>query len=275
MPELVLLKLGGSLITDKARPFTPRLDLLDGLAGEIAAARGRDPGLKLVLGHGSGSFGHTPAAKYGTRGGVATPQAWGGFCEVWWQAGELNRHVLRALRSAGLPALSLSPLAAVSARGGRIARWDLGPLQAALDAGTLPVVYGDAVFDEARGGTILSTEDLFAHLARMLRPARILLAGLEPCVWADFPARTRALHELTRASFAQVRDGVGGAAQADVTGGMSAKVGQMLDLVEEVPGLQAWIFSGETRGNVERALRGEPPGTRIAPQGGARRARKL
>lgn len=55
----------------------------------------------------------------------------------------------------------------------------------ALANGILPVVYGDVVFDEVRGGTILSTEDLFQHLAHQLHPERVLLAGLEAGVWAD------------------------------------------------------------------------------------------
>ena len=39
MPDILLLKLGGSLITEKARPETPRLEVIARLAREIAAAR--------------------------------------------------------------------------------------------------------------------------------------------------------------------------------------------------------------------------------------------
>ena len=42
-PSFVFLKLGGSLITDKTRPHTPRLEVLRRLAGEVAAARQRFP----------------------------------------------------------------------------------------------------------------------------------------------------------------------------------------------------------------------------------------
>ncbi len=74
--ELVFLKLGGSLITDKKRPHTPRMDVIRRLAREIAAARNIRPDLQLVLGHGSGSFGHIPAEKYGTHQGVKSPSEW-------------------------------------------------------------------------------------------------------------------------------------------------------------------------------------------------------
>ncbi len=263
MSELIFLKLGGSLITDKTRPFTPRLDVLKRLAVEIADARHTTPGLSLVLGHGSGSFGHTAAKKHGTRQGVAGEQAWQGFTEVWWQASQLNRYVMQALREAGIPVLALAPLSAVTARDGRVAHWNLAPLRSALSAGLLPVVYGDVIFDEARGGTILSTEDLFEHLAVELQPQRILLAGLEEAVWADFPANTRRVETITSASFEMLRASVGSSHGADVTGGMESKVRQMLELVTQVPGLQAQIFSGEAPGNLQRALAGEPLGTMI------------
>lgn len=274
MAELIFLKLGGSLITDKTRPYTPRLDILFDLAQQILAAKQSRPGLALVLGHGSGSFGHVAAREYKTRDGL--PQSvsifdknrqegeyWLGFSEVWFQASALNRFVMEALRRAGVPALALSPVSAVIAREGKVSRWDLTPLKLALSAGLVPVVYGDVVFDEARGGTILSTEDLFEHLARELRPGQILLAGLESAVWADFPERRNRVEKITPASFNEVRAGVGQSHSADVTGGMESKVRQMLDLVTEMPGLTAQIFSGEEPGNIKKTLAGEHLGTLI------------
>lgn len=273
--RLVFLKLGGSLITDKTRPYTARLDKLSGLASEIAAALMQEPALRLVLGHGSGSFGHTAARQYRTRDGIASPDLsdqdgdsnrsryWCGFAEVWYQASELNRFVMDALHTAGVPALALAPVASVTARTGQVAAWDLVPLTRALDAGLVPVVYGDVIFDEVRGGTILSTEDLFLHLARHLHPDRILLAGLEAGVWADFPARTRLFKEIGPDVLEMNREGLGDAAGADVTGGMRAKVEQMLSLAQEENGLEVRIFSGEADGAVKNSLAGEPLGTVI------------
>ena len=260
---LQLLKLGGSLITDKARPHSPRLDLLARLAGEIAAVRRQDSSLQLILGHGSGSFGHIPAQKYGTRQGVRTPEEWQGFVEVWRQATALNHLVVEALGDAGLPAFSLPPSASVTARDGQIAAWDLKPLISALKAGLLPVVYGDVVFDGLRGGTILSTEDLFTHLVRQLHPRRLLLAGLEPGVWGDFPACTQLVKEITPLNLPEIISSIGASAAIDVTGGMINKVQQSLRLAQEIPGLEVRIFSGETPGIITQALAGKPVGTAI------------
>jgi isopentenyl phosphate kinase len=262
--DLVFLKLGGSLITDKDQPHTARPEVIARLAGEIAAVRRENTGLRLVLGHGSGSFGHVPGRKYGTRRGVRTPAEWTGFSEVWYEASHLNRLVMEGLRSAGLAALAFPPSAAVMAAGGRAAAWDLAPLRAALEAGLLPVIFGDVAFDTQQGGTILSTEDLFDYLAPELRPSRILLAGLEPGVWADFPACTRLVAEINASSLEQIQAGLGGSASTDVTGGMASKVSQALAWGNALPGLEVRIFSGQEAGSVQRALAGEAVGTRVA-----------
>jgi isopentenyl phosphate kinase len=125
------------------------------------------------------------------------------------------------------------------------------------------VIYGDVIFDRVRGGTILSTEDLFAHLAVHLRPARILLAGIEPGVWADYPACTRLIPEITPHNLAEVSPSLGGSAATDVTGGMASKVQQSLDWTRQVPGLEVAIFSGETEGSIQAALANDKIGTVI------------
>ena len=261
--NLQFLKLGGSLITDKTRPHSPRLDLIARLAGEIVAARQQDQSLQLVLGHGSGSFGHIPARRYGTRQGVKTKEEWLGFVEVWREAVALNRLVVNALGESGLPAIALPPLASITARDGRVETWDLSPLRAALQAGLLPVVFGDVVFDKSRGGTILSTEDLFDYLARHLYPRRLLFAGLEPGVWADFPACTRLVEVITPSDLHDIAPTIGASVATDVTGGMISKVQRSMELVRDISGLEVRIFSGEAPGSLERALLGEPVGTVI------------
>lgn len=264
MNELVFLKLGGSLITDKTRPYTPRLDVLAQLAAEIAAAKRGIPNLSIVLGHGSGSFGHTAAKKHGTRQGVTSAEGWRSFAEVWFQASALNRFVMQALHENEIPALALAPVSAVTARDGKVAHWDISPLKRTLAAGIIPVIYGDVIFDEIRGGTILSTEDLFEYLAIELHPQRILLAGLEAAVWADFPVCQQQIEQITPAVYEVIKARVGASHGADVTGGMESKVQQMLKLTENVPGLTAQIFSGGLPGNLQKVIKGEHLGTIIS-----------
>lgn len=257
------LKLGGSLITDKHTPSTPRRDVIGRLAQEIKVAFSEDEDLRLVLGHGSGSFGHMPAKKYGTRQGVDSAEGWRGFTEVWYQAARLNHIVMDALREAGLPAVAFPASGAVTASNGRVTTWNLSPLHLALGAGLLPVVYGDVVFDETLGGTILSTEDLFVHLAKELNPRRISLAGVDAGVWGDYPQCTQLIPEIRPDHWDQVAAHLAGSAATDVTGGMAGKVGQMLDLAAAMPGLEVVIFSGTQPNNLISALKGNTIGTRL------------
>lgn len=259
--DLVFLKLGGSLITEKDKVAAPRLDVLTRLANEIAAARAAQPVMQLLLGHGSGSFGHVPAKKHNTRAGVQGAQQWLGFAEVRQQAASLNHLVMEALLAAGLSAIVYPPSKQVRTHDRRVKTWDIEPIRAALNASQLPVVYGDAVYDNKRGGTIISTEELFLYLARALQPVRILLAGDEDGVYEDYPQRKKMVAKITPANVADYAKRLSGGMGADVTGGMAGKVAVMLDLIKQLPSCEVRIFSGLEAGAVQQALNGKALGT--------------
>lgn len=269
MSDLLFLKLGGSLITDKTRAQALRRDVLARLAAEIAEAREADPQLRLLLGHGSGSFGHVTAKQHGTRAGVHTPEQWRGFAETAKVAAELNRLVVEALWAAGVPALRIQPSASARCRDGELLSLADRPIDEAIARGLLPVVHGDVAFDEARGGTIISTEEIFACLAPRLRPARIVLAGEVEGVLTEDPARGiqgEVIPLITGANLAEVENVLGGSRGVDVTGGMAAKVREMQALAQRVEGLrEVHIISGLRPGLVRDALLREdmPEGTRI------------
>jgi len=210
-----------------------------------------NPDMHLVLGHGSGSFGHVPAAKYGTRQGVNDSEQWFGFAEVCSAAARLNATVREILIAEGMPALSLQPSASAECREGEILTMSTGSIKSALSAGLVPIVYGDVAFDADRGGTIISTEEIMSFLVAGLRPAWILLAGKSDGVF-DHEHRTIPL--ITRENFEYVRKVVGGSHGTDVTGGMASKVESMLKLVEDYPNMAVRIFSGTEEGTVKRLL---------------------
>ncbi len=269
MPELVFLKLGGSLLTDKTRPQTLRSDVLHRLAHEIARALADCPELRLLIGHGSGSFGHVVAARHGTRSGVTTPEGWRGYAETARIAALLNRFVVDALWEAGVPALAIQPSASAQCRDGELEALDERPLRTALDRALAPVIYGDVALDSARGGTIISTEEIFRWLAPRLSPQRVILVGeVEGVLSADptsgIPGEL--IPEITSATLPRVARVLGGSRGVDVTGGMVAKVSQMLALLQATPSLSAvQIISGLTPDLVRSALvnPGLIAGTRI------------
>lgn len=254
---LIFLKLGGSLITDKRQTETVREEVLRRLATELAAVRQAHPAIRLLVAHGSGSFGHVHAKRYGTRAGVHTAEEWMGFALTADAAARLNRKVIAALLQAGVPAWSIQPGALLRCADGQIARGMIDNIERALTCGVVPVVFGDVALDDVRGGTIASTEEIFEWLGGALPPARIILAGEVDGVYTADPLsnpQARRLDEITPGSFAQVRQGFGGSHGVDVTGGMAAKMAQVLGWIERWPGLEVVLCSGLTPGALYTAL---------------------
>jgi len=257
--SLLFLKLGGSLITDKNRDQTVLPDVLNRLAAEIADFLKAKPDLRLLIGHGSGSFGHTEGKKHGTRKGVATPEQWLGYADVAQVAAKLNRHVFDALRNAGIPIINFPPSASAICRDGIITSMAVTPILNALDHGLVPLVMGDVAIDEVRGGTIISTEDVFHFLAPQLKPQEILLAGIERGALTRHPDGN-VIPLINSSNIHDVRPMLHGSLAPDVTGGMEAKVLEMLALAQTMTGLTIRIFSGAETGSVEKYLLGAGTG---------------
>lgn len=276
---VVLVKLGGSLITDKRKPGTARPAVLRRLAREIAgalaAAAAGGPGLRLVVGHGSGSFGHVAAARAGLhRGPLAAgrPETLAGVTATQAAARDLHCRVIAALDRAGALPFSIAPGSALVAAGGRPAAFAVEPVALALALGLIPVVFGDVVLDREWGASIASTETVFAELtARLpllpppatgtLRVARAIWLGETAGVY-DEAGRT--VPEVTAANAAAVRTAARGAAGTDVTGGMLHRLDTALALA--AGGVESLIVDGTVPGLLAGALAGEAvPGTRVPP----------
>ncbi len=262
MNDLVVVKLGGSLITHKRRPRTVRRADLSRLADEIAALtrRSRRP---LLLGHGSGSFGHVAAAVSGVHAGMVGTGARLGVSRTQAAASELHAIVMNALRAAGVAAYSVAPSSAIIGRGvGQRPRVHIEPIMRALDNGLLPVTYGDIVMDRTCGCSICSTETALLEFVRALRSAG------RSCSTAMWLGDTDGILDSAGASLALVRSGdaaaarrlVGGAAATDVTGGMRHRLETALTLARI--GVRSHLLDGRRPGILRRALRGASvPGT--------------
>lgn len=252
---LKFLKLGGSLITNKNAEEATRDSVIRRAAAEIAEGLADAPDTQLVVGHGSGSFGHVAADRHKTRSGVSGSPAWQGFAEVSVVAARLNNLVVEALHQAGIPVMRFQPSATAVCTKGRITTFEIEPIRRALDARLVPVVYGDVAFDREIGGTIISTEEIFFFLAEHLNPHSIWLAGEVPGV---LDQSGQVVECITPATMDTLRSALGGSGGTDVTGGMTSKVSIMLGLCERVPGLSVHIFSGNEDGHIRQAVADEP-----------------
>lgn len=250
---MIFLKLGGSVITDKNREATARENVIRQIAREVKRAREIDPALALVIGHGSGSFGHFAAKKFG----YGQPGNWRAYAETGAAAARLTRIVTDIFLDEDVPVVAMQPSASAVCYDGVLTHLATQPIGTALEHGLIPLVHGDVAFDETRGMSIASTEIVFTYLAPILKPARIVLAGMVDGVFTTDPLQDPTAHripEITPANFAHIQAQLTGSHGVDVTGGMLAKVKSMLTLVQNTPGIRVHIISALRAGAIERAL---------------------
>lgn len=260
---LTFVKFGGSAITNKQGTEEPEREVIRRLANEVAEALTLCPTLSLLIGHGSGSFGHHYASQYGIHRGLGESEPWMGFALTANAVLRLNRLVTDALLEAGVPVLPLQPCAALRSAGGYIVSWDTTTLSHALARRMVPVIHGDVVFDTIQGCAIVSTEMLFAYLAKQpsFRPKRIILVG-ESAVYTANPHRdpqARPIPRITSENIGAVLQQVDASHATDVTGGMRSKIETMWRLVEDIPDLSVLIV-GTAAGSLRQALLGDCSG---------------
>jgi isopentenyl phosphate kinase len=260
---IVLVKLGGSLITDKARPGFARRTVIKRLAREIAALRRGPSRPRLILGHGSGSFGHVAAAENGLSGRKSNQGAVG-IAHTQHRAAELHAIVIEALDDAGARPFSLAPSSFMTCSRGRIAKLFADPLFHALDLGLTPVVYGDVVLDRGRGAVIVSTEEVFLAIAREAARRRVTIAR---AVWLGetdgvYTPGGDTLARLSAASATRRAAGVAEAAGIDVTGGMALRLRSSALLARRA--VPSYILDGRRPGALALAVAGRMNGgTRV------------
>ena len=232
------------------------------LAAELHAALAGGVG-PIILGHGSGSYGHVYARRYGIHTGIAAGGNWLGYALTSAAALRLNRIVIDELLAAAVPALALQPSATLQAAAGKLEHWHIATLAQALDHGLLPVIHGDVAFDRVQGSAIISTEQLLVALAAQpqLRPSRIILVGESGVYTADPRSTSSAerIPQIDRTNIDQVLQLTGGSHGVDVTGGMRAKVELMWQLTQANPATTVHLI-GTAPGLLQRALLGHAKG---------------
>ena len=134
---------------------------------------------------------------------------------------------------------------------GVIVSYSVEQIRRAIQERLVPVVYGDVAIDMVRGGTIISTEEILAHLVPEFGPSSLLLAGETNGVLDE---EGKVIPEINRLNFEDLRASIGASRGTDVTGGMASKVEAMLDLVNAYPDLKIKIFSGLLVGALQECL---------------------
>ncbi len=250
---MIVLKLGGSVITFKEKAMAADEENLKRLAGEIASSRARG----LIVVHGGGSFGHPLAKQYRIDEGYCSEAQLLGVSRIHGAMVKLNGMVVEALTGHGVPAIGVSPSSFIATERGRIGSADFGMVAGLVDRGMVPVLYGDVVLDRVKGFSILSGDQLASRLAIELKALRLLFGVDVDGVYTSNPRIVPEARLIERLPTSKLREilAVGEALTTDVTGGMLGKVSEASKAAEA--GVEVLIFNASKPQNTYRALRGD------------------
>lgn len=253
---LILIKLGGSLITDKNKAFTAKKDVILRLAKEIKDSLEVIKG-DLIVGHGSGSFGHVVAAKYKTQEGIVNKDSVKGFPLVADAARKINVIVMDNLLKVGLKAVSFSPLSFIYTKNEKEEAFLVKPIKKALDIGLVPVIYGDVIMDEIKGFCIYSGEKTLNLLAEKLNKdystVRIIYCGETDGVYDE---KGKTIDRITPKNYNSIKRVLKGSAGVDVTGGMIHKVEEGVEL-SKLLNAETLIINGTKKNFLKYAIEGK------------------
>ncbi len=250
---ITLIKLGGSIITNKEVPYTTRPDVLKRLVQEIARARSESNEL-FIVGHGQGSFAHAPALRYQTMDGFVNKDSIIGMAITQDSAAQLNRIVVKQFIDEHLPAASFLFSNSMVTSQDVAKHWCSQVLLEYLDKGLLPICCGDVIVDDKKGCTIWSTEKILAYLAlelpkHSLDVSRVIhvteVAGVLDSEGATIPS-------ITSATKDDAKQHINGTKGFDVTGGMWHKIEESLELATK--GITSHIIAGGKTDNLYNCL---------------------
>lgn len=243
---MILVKLGGSAITDKSKELAAREEVISRLAKEIA-----DSGQNCLVIHGAGSYGHIKAKKYCLKDGTGHPEYRQGVIDVQMDVRDLNGLVVDAFHAAGMPVASIPAGAMAVFEDGKLAELPANVFKHYLDIGITPITFGDVVVDRTRGVCICSGDDIMLHLARELDVEKCLFVTSEEGIYQGYPPEPSEgpIPEIVRGqevNFAALGN--------DVTGGMKRKLDLIFDIADT--GCDVMVLNGLVPGRLKDALLG-------------------
>ncbi len=250
MKPMILVKLGGSVITDKGRYRTFDRETTGRLAAEIAAS-----GEKVLLVHGAGSFGHMLAKEHRLHLGITDRSQLMGASKVMSDVRELDLEVCRCLSENGLPVVPLPPASCAIMCDGSLETLDLEVFRRYMGREMVPVTYGDVVWDAARGMSICSGDQLMMVLAKEFHPSKVIFVTDVDGVYTIDPKQDPTAKLIERVD-RDILDSLPRTARnVDVTGSIFAKIQYMIEMAGTTS--ECLVMNGKVPGRLEAALRGE------------------
>jgi len=247
-----IVKLGGSLITDKSEYRRYKRETVQRLATELFNSNER-----TIVVHGAGSFGHIIAKEHSISSGYKDDGQWNAVARIHRDVRELNQLIMNDLLAAGSKPISIPPLPISIFENKQLGSMDMLAFENCIDSGMMPVTFGDVVFDKSIGFCIVSGDELMYRLAAHFKPDRAIFAMDVDGLFDKDPKKYPDAKLVMEASQEYINDLSGDAqvAVADVTGSIYGKVraGSRISAL----GIETMLINGNCEGMLENALSGK------------------
>ena len=206
---MILMKLGGSIITNKEKPLTPNKNSILRIASSL-----KNLSEPLVIIHGGGSFGHYWSVKYDmhTKPERHSPI---GVSAVKNSMVKLNSIVIESFLESGLKPYSLPPSEFMVGDKPQINK--VKEISKITKTGLTPVSYGDVMWFGKNKFYILSGDRIMSILSKLLHPRLAIFVTNVDGVYSDMKNK-RLLNEITK------EKPITSIVTMDVTGGMARKI---------------------------------------------------
>ena len=219
--RIVVIKLGGSVITEKKHAFTANPASINRIARELAKRKEH-----LILLNGAGSFGHIPVKRYGLDQGYKVRKK-AAFARTKLQLLRLQEIIVSILCDHGVPVVPFASSSFMLARSGRLCKVELAPVRRFLDLGLVPLFGGDLVPDLEQGWRVVSADQMASWIAPRIGAAMIIYGTDVDGLYASDPKASedaRLIESLHYDEVGRVARFVLGSGKPDVTAGMRGKL---------------------------------------------------
>ena len=168
--EITILKLGGSLLTDKNKPKSIREDIIESAVQQIIEAN-----TKLILIHGGGSYGHPLAKQYAISKGIdpSIKNQIIGLSKTHYAMNELNSYIVNLFLERDYPVLPIQSSSIFIRDSNEILFHSIDIIETSLNLNILPILYGDIILDKNGSFSILSGDQIIFKLCESIKKFQI------------------------------------------------------------------------------------------------------
>jgi len=246
-----IIKLGGSVITDKTKKQTFKKETMDKLATQINKAN-----KQMIIVHGAGSFGHVLAKEYKLNNGYKDDNQLLGFSKTHSMVQELSSLVINSLNHHNIKAVAIPPHSVLTLKDHKPSIFDFKIFDSYLKHGFTPVTFGDVVLDEKLRFSICSGDLLIEILAKHFKPEKIVFAVDEDGIYTSNPKIDKNAKLIEKTTISDLEKlTIQADAHADVTGGMKGKINTIKNISKI--GISIVIVNGNKPDRLYKVLVGE------------------